>query len=72
MTEEPFKERDKRQLGLQLDREMQDTFPASDPLTITRFPRRRRSADELQMRSNTDGAPSNYSCKVRHQDEPSR
>jgi len=38
MIEEPFNERDKRQLDLQLDRELRDTFPASDPLTITRFP----------------------------------
>jgi hypothetical protein len=60
---ELFDERDRKQLDLQLDRELQDTFPASDPLTITRFPRRRRSADDPQIRGDT-AAPSGESRKV--------
>jgi len=62
---EPFDERDKRELDMQLDRELEDTFPASDPLTITRFPRRRRSVDRPLIRSDTDGAPSGNPGKVR-------
>jgi hypothetical protein len=62
---EPFDERDKRELDMQLDRELEDTFPASDPLTITRFPRRRRSVDRPPIRSDTDGAPSGNPGKVR-------
>lgn len=69
---ESFNDRDKRQLDLQLDRELEDTFPASDPLTITRFPRKRRSVDKPPIRSDADGAPSADSCKARHQDTPSR
>ena len=64
MTEESFKEHDRKQLDLQLDRELQDTFPASDPLTITRSPRRRRSADDSQVRSDTAAAPSGKSRKM--------
>jgi hypothetical protein len=67
MTEEPTDERDKRQLDLQLDRELQDTFPASDPLTITRFRREQRRAEKPRMRSDAAGAPSDSSCKMRHQ-----
>jgi chromatin remodeling complex protein RSC6 len=37
MAEETVKQRDKRELDLQLDRELEGTFPASDPLKITRF-----------------------------------
>jgi len=72
MTEESFNERDKRRLDLQLDRELQDTFPASDPLTITRFPRKRHSPHEPQISGDADGSPSDYSCKMRHQDTPPR
>jgi hypothetical protein len=43
---EPFDERDKRQLDMQLEKELEDTFPASDPPTVTRFPRRRHGADK--------------------------
>lgn len=45
MTNESLDERDKRETDLQLTKELEGTFPASDPLTITRFPRRRRSAE---------------------------
>jgi hypothetical protein len=55
---ERFDERDKRQLDMQLDRELEDTFPASDPLTVTRFPRRRRGVDKPPIRSDTGRAPS--------------
>jgi hypothetical protein len=37
MAKENGKQRDKRKLDLQLDRELEGTFPASDPLKITRF-----------------------------------
>jgi hypothetical protein len=37
MAKQAGKQRDKRKLDLQLDRELEDTFPASDPLKITRF-----------------------------------
>jgi len=72
MTKESTNERDKRQLDLQLDRELLDTFPASDPLSITRFPRERRRAEKPRMRSDTASAPSDSSCKIRHQDKPPR
>jgi hypothetical protein len=45
MTNESLNERDKRETDLQLTKELEETFPASDPLTITRFPRKRRSAE---------------------------
>jgi hypothetical protein len=38
MQKETLKQRDKRKLDLQLDEELEGTFPASDPLKITRFP----------------------------------
>ena len=38
MPKETLKQRDKRKLDLQLDEELEGTFPASDPLKITRFP----------------------------------
>lgn len=72
MTEEPINERDKRELDLQLDRELLDTFPASDPLSITRFPRERRRTEKPRMRSDIASMPSGSSCKIRHQDKPPR
>lgn len=41
MTAVSLKERDNTEINLQLDLELEGTFPASDPLTITRFPPRR-------------------------------
>jgi hypothetical protein len=38
LQKETLKQRDKRKLDLQLDEELEGTFPASDPLKITRFP----------------------------------
>jgi hypothetical protein len=37
MPKETLKQRDKRKLDLQLDEELDGTFPASDPLKITRY-----------------------------------
>ncbi|HYK49926.1 MAG TPA: hypothetical protein VEU94_09370 [Terriglobales bacterium] len=62
---ELFDEPDKKQLDMQLDRELEDTFPASDPLTITRFPRKRRGTDKPPVHSDTGGAPSDDPRKVR-------
>jgi len=39
MPKETLKQQDKRKLDLQLDEELEGTFPASDPLKITRFSR---------------------------------
>lgn len=38
MTKRPSKQDDKTDLDLQLEKELEGTFPASDPLKITRFP----------------------------------
>jgi hypothetical protein len=35
-AKETFAQREKRELDLQLDQELEGTFPASDPLKITR------------------------------------
>jgi hypothetical protein len=69
---EAIDERVKRQLDLQLDRELQDTFPASDPLTITRFRREQRKVEKPQMRSDASGALSDSSRKMRYQHKPPR
>jgi hypothetical protein len=37
MPKETLKQRHKRKLDLQLDDELDGTFPASDPLKITRY-----------------------------------
>ena len=37
MPKETLKQREKRELDLQLDEELEGTFPASDPLKITRY-----------------------------------
>lgn len=67
MARETVKQRDKRKLDLQLDSELEGTFPASDPLTITRFPREGRSAARTLSGSNFDGAPFSRSYEVQHQ-----
>ena len=36
-AKEAISQREKRELDHQLDRELEDTFPASDPPKITRF-----------------------------------
>src|SRR5665213_1621190 len=66
MTDESLDERDKREMDLQLTRELEETFPASDPLTITRFPRKRRSAETEPRGSNATSRPSPSSRNVRH------
>jgi hypothetical protein len=67
MAKETVKQRDKRKLDLQLDRELEGTFPASDPLTITRFPHKRRNAAKPPRASNADGAPFSRSDNVQYQ-----
>lgn len=37
MPKETLQQRDKRKLDLQLEKELEGTFPASDPLKITRY-----------------------------------
>ena len=61
MTDESLHERDKRELDLQLTKELEETFPASDPLTITRFPRKRRSAGTEPRGSDAAGHASRSS-----------
>jgi hypothetical protein len=46
VTRETREERAKREVDLRLDRELEDTFPASDPLKITRGTPRNRSRRE--------------------------
>ena len=57
MTDESLNERDKREMDLQLTKELEDTFPASDPLTITRFPRKRRSMKKPPKGGGATGRP---------------
>jgi hypothetical protein len=46
---ETFAQRKKREIDLQLDEELEGTFPASDPPKITRFSvKSRRVADRTQ------------------------
>jgi hypothetical protein len=46
---ETFAQRKKRELDLQLDEELEGTFPAGDPPKITRFSfKSRRAADRTQ------------------------
>lgn len=47
-AKETLAEREKRKLDLQLDAELEGTFPASDPLKITRFCAKRRGAPKQQ------------------------
>jgi uncharacterized protein YeaO (DUF488 family) len=44
MTKSLLKQDDKTELDLQLEKELEGTFPASDPLKITRFPLERHEA----------------------------
>jgi hypothetical protein len=53
MTDQSRNEIDKREMDLQLTRELEETFPASDPLTITRSPRKRDTPEkELKGRQS--------------------
>jgi hypothetical protein len=50
---ETFAQRKKRELDLQLDKELEGTFPASDPPKITRFSNEsRRFADRTQKNAS--------------------
>ena len=46
MSKETEEEQKKRKLDLELDRELEDTFPASDALKITRRPPERHVTPE--------------------------
>jgi hypothetical protein len=48
-AKDTFARRETRELDLRLDEELEGTFPASDPLKITRFSAKSgRAADRLQ------------------------
>jgi len=66
MTRESLNERDRREIDLRLTRELEDTFPASDPLTVTRFPHKRRSTETPQGSSDAASRPFPSSRNVRH------
>ena len=46
-------EETKRALDAELDRELEDTFPASDPIKVTRGPARRRITPRLPASKET-------------------
>lgn len=48
---ETFAQREKRELDLQLDRELEGTFPASDPPKITRSSAKSRSAADRRRKN---------------------
>lgn len=53
MAKETSEERAKREVELELDRQLEDTFPASDPLKITRRPPKSRPS----LDPPSDGTP---------------
>jgi len=53
VTKETREQRAKRETDLRLDRELEDTFPASDALKITRNPPKSRS----RRAASGDGMP---------------
>ena len=57
MAKETLKQRDKRKLDLQLDEELEGTFPASDPLKITRFPGNIPTSVKPSTRTDAADAP---------------
>ena len=50
---ETFTQRKKRELDLQLDEELEGTFPASDPPKITRYSAKSRSAADRTQKNAT-------------------
>ena len=50
---ETFAQRAKRELDLQLDEELEGTFPASDPPKITRFSAKSRGVADRTRKSAT-------------------
>ena len=50
---ETFAQREKRELDLQLDEELEGTFPASDPPKITRFSAKSRSVTDRTRKNAT-------------------
>ena len=57
MPKETLKQRDKRKLDLQLDEELEGTFPASDPLKITRFPSKIHTSVKPSKKTDAADAP---------------
>jgi hypothetical protein len=51
-AKETFAQREKRELDLQLDQELEGTFPASDPLKITRCSAKSSSVAEPVPKKN--------------------
>jgi hypothetical protein len=49
-AKETSAEREKRELDRQLDEELEGTFPASDPLKITRFSAKSRSVADRRRK----------------------
>jgi hypothetical protein len=49
-AKETSAEREKRELDRQLDEELEGTFPASDPLKITRFSAKYRSVADRRRK----------------------
>jgi hypothetical protein len=54
-AKETFAQREKRELDLQLDQELEGTFPASDPLKITRC--------SAKSRGDADRTPKNATVR---------
>ena len=57
MPKETLKQRDKRKLDLQLDEELEGTFPANDPLKITRFPSNIHTSVKPSKKTDAADAP---------------
>ena len=57
MAKETIKQQEKRQLDIQLDQELEGTFPASDPLKITRFPSNIHTSVKPSTRTDATDAP---------------
>ena len=53
-AKETSAEREKRELDRQLDEELEGTFPASDPLKITRFSAKSRSVADRRRKDGRD------------------
>ena len=60
---ETIAQRAKRELDLQLDEELEGTFPASDPPKITRFSAKSRGIADRQPKSAT--VPKDESCPLK-------
>ena len=54
VARETSAQREKRELDRQLDEELDGTFPASDPLKITRFTAKSRTAADRKRKDASD------------------